>query len=93
MVYSLPIRKGKHTLIIKFAEVDIYLISRCISIKKDKEFLMSRLVQKQYFKILTSLKEQAENTLLMNNTLSLTFKKTEFTLVDKEFRLPHKIIN
>lgn len=43
MTYSIPVKTGKHTLILKFAEV-FYPRLRCTFKKLEKEFSISRLV-------------------------------------------------
>ena len=51
MTYSLPTKKGKVTLVMKFAEVFLSLF-RCTSLNLDKEFSTSKLAVKLSGKIL-----------------------------------------
>jgi hypothetical protein len=67
MVYTLPVRRGKVTLVLKFAEVN-FLQCRCTSLKLDRECSISRLGLRLLDKTLTLLKKQDISMLLMRST-------------------------
>ena len=79
MAYNLPIRKGKITLIMKFAEVFLSLF-RCTLHRLDREFLISKLAAKLSGKTSMLSKKLAKDMLLMKNILKLRLEVTEYIL-------------
>lgn len=89
MTYTLPVKSGKNTIILKFAEVP-HLLLRCISHKSVNESLISALEDASSGKTSTSYKKWAKNMLPMNNTSKSISRVTVLTIREKSCREPYQ---
>lgn len=67
MTYSLPVKTGKHTIILKFAEVHSFSRFRCILRSQVKEFSILKLETQLSYKIWMLFRNLEENMQLMKN--------------------------
>jgi len=85
MVYTLPVKRGKVTLVLKFAEVQ-FKLRRCTLLKPVKEYSILRLAHKLSEVTLMWSKRPEEDMRPMKSTLKLMCERMESTLKDLRSR-------